>query len=111
MSALPPPPSGDRLDAPQYQSWSPAYAGTRDHPQGTTIFVLGLLGILLCQLLGPFAWAMGSRARSEMKASGAVYSNGGLITAGWIMGIVSTCLFAVTVVMVVAVIGIGVSSA
>jgi hypothetical protein len=98
MSSLPPPP---QQPPPGY------YVAPTEHPQGTTILVLGILSLVLCSLLGPFAWVMGSRARKEMDASGRVYSNAGNITAGWICGIISSALMILGVLALVAVVGLG----
>lgn len=71
-----------------------AYGGTqREHPAGTTVLLLGILGLVVCTILSPFAWVKGSKARKEMAAEPGVYwTNKGNITAGWICGIIGTCL-------------------
>lgn len=39
--------------------------------QATTILVLGILGLILCQVLAPFAWVMGNRSwRQSTPVSG-----------------------------------------
>ena len=97
-----PPPSGGGV--PQgppygyphgpYGGWTPAPA----HPQGTTILVLGIVSLaagLMCLLpmfLGIPAWVMGHRARREAQEGPVRYSNEGSITAGWVLGIVSTSI-------------------
>ena len=81
----PPPPPGGSI---AYGS----FGHTREHPQGTTILVLGILSLVVCGLLGPFAWSMGSKALREMDASPGVWSNRGNVTAGRICGIISSCL-------------------
>jgi hypothetical protein len=64
-----------------------------EHPNGTTVLVLGILSLVVCQILGPFAWKMGNTALREMDARpDLVYSNRGNITAGRIIGIISTAL-------------------
>ena len=68
------------------------YVQAREHPQGTTILVLGILSLVVCGFLGPFAWVMGSKALREMDASPGVWSNRGNVTAGRICGIISSCL-------------------
>jgi len=82
---------------PQYSSGPPNYGG--DHPQGTTILVLGILGLVLCAPLGIAAWVMGSRALPQARAMGA--SNTSTIKAGYICGIIATCLLVVGVVVAV----------
>ncbi len=64
-----------------------------EHPNGTTVLVLGILSLVVCQVLGPFAWKMGNTALREMDARpDLVYSNRGSVTAGRIIGSSSTGL-------------------
>jgi len=62
------------------------------HPNGTSILVLGILSLVICMFIGPFAWHMGTKALREIDSSGYFYENRGMIQAGRICGIVSTCL-------------------
>jgi hypothetical protein len=69
--------------------------------QSVTVFVLGILSIIVCQVLGPFAWKMGNdevRAISEGRRSS---ENLGLAQAGRICGIVGTCLLGLVLVFFV----------
>ncbi|MFI6318368.1 DUF4190 domain-containing protein [Nonomuraea sp. NPDC050556] len=68
-----------------------------EHPKGTTILVLGILSLVVCGLIGPFAWVMGNRTIREIDQSGYVYSNRGMVQAGRICGIVSSCIMIVVV--------------
>ena len=77
------------------------YPGGLEHPQGTTILVLGILSVVLCQILGPFAWVMGRRALSEIDASGRSYTNRTMVQAGMICGIVGTVFLALGLVWLV----------
>lgn len=63
-----------------------------DHPQGTTILVLGILSLICCGLLGPVAWIMGNSAIKEIDANPSAYSNRGSVQAGRIIGIIATVL-------------------
>jgi tRNA (guanine-N7-)-methyltransferase len=47
---------------------APFYAP--DHPQSSTVLILGILSLAVCQVLGPFAWVMGNRVVGEIDASG-----------------------------------------
>ena len=67
-----------------------------DHSQATTVFVLGLLGVLMCQLLAPVAFIMGNSYRKACAMEGVEPE--GLGTAGWVLGIVGTALLALTFV-------------
>lgn len=99
-----PPPGG-------YQQ--PAYGGyqaTVDHPQGTTILVLGILSIVCCGLLGPVAWIMGNNALKEIDARPGTYGNRGSVQAGRIIGIIASVLLIVGVVFYGLVIVLGAAS-
>ena len=69
------------------------------HPQATTVLVLGILGLVLCQVLGPFAWVMGNKAQKEIQAHPGAYSGDGEINAGRILGIISTALLGLMVLL------------
>jgi hypothetical protein len=70
-----------------------------DHPRATTVLVLGLLGVVLCQVLGPFAWAMGKKALNEIDASGGRIGGRGQVQAGYVLGIVGTVLLGLSVLL------------
>ncbi|MDH4169818.1 MAG: DUF4190 domain-containing protein [Acidimicrobiia bacterium] len=68
----------------------PAGLGPVNHPQGTTILVLGILGLVVCGLLGPFAWSMGNNALRQIDANPQAYRNRASVAAGRICGIIAT---------------------
>jgi len=78
------------------------------HPQGTTILVLGILSLVVCGILGPFAWSMGNKALKEIDASGVVYANRGQVQAGRICGIVSSVLIILSIVLIILLLMAGV---
>ena len=89
----------------------PGYGGytqQMQHPQGTTILVLGILSLVVCGLLGPFAWSMGNKALKEIDASGVVYANRGQVQAGRICGIVSSVLIILSIVLIILLLMAGV---
>ncbi|MEY4174082.1 MAG: hypothetical protein RI900_1247 [Actinomycetota bacterium] len=95
MSLPPPPPPGP---PPGHQP----YRTRLDHPNGTTVLVLGILSLVVCGLLGPVAWVMGNNALREIDAQpGVDYANRGNITAGRICGIIGTAFLALGVVVFV----------
>ena len=57
--------------------------------KATTVFVLGLLGVVLCGILAPIAWAIGHGERNRVQA-GEVAENG-LLTARNAMAKLSSC--------------------
>lgn len=93
MSMPPPPP-------PAYGSPYGGYGG-HEHPQGTTILVLGILSLVVCGLLGPVAWVMGNNALAEIDRNPTAYTNRSSVQAGRICGIVSSCLMILGVVIFV----------
>lgn len=80
-----------------------AYGGyyAREHPQGMTVLVIGILSLVVCQLLGPVAWVMGNNAIAEIDQNPMAWTNRSSVQAGRICGIVSTGLLALTVVILV----------
>lgn len=111
-----------QAQAPQHLPYPPPGYGAPiqyapDHPKATTSLVLGILGVVLCQVLGPFAWAMGKKTLDEIDASQGRLGGRGAAQAGYILGIVGTVLLALSVLLIVvyvifmiAVIGGGVAT-
>ena len=82
----------------------PAYGVVQDHPQATLILVLGIIGLVTCQILGPFAWVMGNRALAEIDASNGAIGGRSTVNAGRICGIVASILLIVTAVFFIGMI-------
>lgn len=72
----------------------------QEQSQATTVFVLGLLGILVFPLLAPFAWAMGNRELQAIKAGRRAPDNRQLARIGQILGIAMSLLLILFVVLV-----------
>lgn len=70
----------------------------------TTIFILGLLGILVCQLCAPVAWKKGNTYRDVCMIHG--IEPDGLGTAGRMLGMVGTVLFVLNLLLVLVWFGI-----
>lgn len=73
-----------------------------EHPQGTTVLVLGILGFFVAGVCAPFAWYLGSKALREGQARGIVYANQQSIVVGRILGMVMTILAIVGIVIAIA---------
>jgi hypothetical protein len=102
MSMPPPPPqSGSPYGSPY---------GGYEHPQGTTILVLGILSLVVCQLLGPVAWVMGNNAIAEIDRNPMAYTNRGTVQAGRICGIIATALTALFILFIVLLMAAAASS-
>lgn len=77
------------------------YGGQVEHPQGTTVLILGILGIVACQILAPFAWSMGNKALEEVDRDPLRYSNRSLVNTGRILGLVGTVILGIYVAIFV----------
>jgi hypothetical protein len=75
---------------PPYGQAPMAYAP--DHPKATTALVLGILGVLVCGLVAPFAWRIGKRTVNEIDASHGQLGGRGTAQAGYVLGIIGTAL-------------------
>jgi hypothetical protein len=62
----------------------------QEDSQATTVLVLGILSLVLCQVLGPIAWVMGSKELAGIDAGLRPPQNRGTAQAGRILGIIST---------------------
>jgi hypothetical protein len=82
-------PPGGHGGYPQ-QGYGGGYGGQVEHPQGTTVLILGVLSLVACQILGPFAWSMGNKALEEIDRDPLRYSNRSNVNLGRILGIVGT---------------------
>jgi len=91
--APPPPPP-----PPPPQYCHPAPQELPEHPNAAAIFVLGLLSLLTCAPLGFVAWIMGSSARAQVRAG--YYRDTGLLTAGYIMGVVASLLMLIPLAVI-----------
>lgn len=67
--------------------------------QATTVLVLGILGLVLCGILAPFAWVMGNREIQGIDAGRRNPENRGTANAGRILGIIGTVLLGVAVIV------------
>ena len=78
-----------------------AYAVGPEHPQGTVILVLGILGFFTF-VTGVIALVMGRKAMKEINASGQVYANRSQVQIGYILGIITTILGGLYVLFIIA---------
>ena len=75
-----------------------------DHPQATTVLILGIVGIVACGLAAPFAWVMGNRVVAEIDASGGQLGGRSSANAGRICGIIGTILIGLGLLAAIGVI-------
>ncbi len=81
-----------------------------EHPQGTTILVLGVLSLVVCGVLGPVAWTMGNTALKQINANPGAYTNRGNVQAGRICGMIGTALVAIGILAFVLLMAVGMAS-
>jgi hypothetical protein len=87
------------------------YGALPEHPQGTTILVLGIVGLFVT-ICAPIAWYMGSKAQKEIAASGVRYANEQNINIGKIIGMVISILAIIGLVIgIVAIIAVVIGAA
>lgn len=116
-------PDGSQPEQPHpYQPYQPAqspyglspygvpWGPPPDHPSATTALILGILGLVLCQLVSPFAWVIGGRAVREIDASQGRQGGRSSAQAGRVCGIVGTAILAVYVVLAVALVALAFAS-
>jgi hypothetical protein len=73
--------------------------------QATTALVLGILGIVICGVLGPFAWVMGKREIEAIDAGRRPPENRGTANAGKILGIIGTVLLGIGIIAIILFVG------
>ncbi|WP_040745075.1 DUF4190 domain-containing protein [Nocardia transvalensis] len=61
-----------------------------EHPQATTVLLLGALSVFCCGALGPVAWVLGRRALEQIDQSGGAFGGRTQVLVGYILGIVGT---------------------
>lgn len=78
--------------------WSPYNAMLPDHPQATTVLVLGIASLFV-GVLSFVGWYMGRNALSEIR-QGAPYKDGGSLKTGYILSVVISIIQLVTLAFV-----------
>lgn len=86
---------------------SPYYGLTQapEHPNAGTVLGLGIASLAMLffgfPITGPFAWYLGSKARREMRQNPGRYRESTNLTAGWVMGIVTSILMLLGLLLIV----------
>ena len=83
----------------------PGYA-LPEHPRATTVLVLGILGLVVCGVIAPFAWSMGRQTLREIDAAQGRLGGRGAAQAGYVLGVVGSVMLGLAVLALVAYFGI-----
>ena len=67
--------------------------------QATTALVLGILGLVVCGVLAPFAWYIGNKEVQAIDEGRRPPENRGTANAGKILGIIGTVLLAIGLII------------
>ena len=62
------------------------------HPQGTTVLVLGIVGLVVCFIAGIVGLVIGNRALKEIDANPAAYNNRQTVVIGRILSMIGIVL-------------------
>ena len=107
-----PPPQQPYAGQQPYSAAPGQWQALPKHPKATLVLVLGILGLVVCQVLGPFAWVMGNRTVREIDESGGRIGGRSQANIGRVLGIVASAFlilgvigFVVYFIVVIALIG------
>lgn len=78
------------------------HRGRGEPHRGVLILVLGILSLMVCGVLGIFAWLMGKSDLEKMRLGQMDKEGEPLTKVGYILGIVGTILFVIQLLFVVA---------
>jgi hypothetical protein len=115
--SAPPPPGQPPVGYPPapgyqqaaYQPYATAPVATNPFDsRATTVLIMGILGLVLCQLLAPVAWIMGNSLKNDAERAG--FPEPGTGKAGRICGIIGTVLILLTIAFIIVFIAIGATS-
>jgi hypothetical protein len=79
------------------EEWNVTTEQYPEDSQATVALVLGILGLVLCQILGPIAWVMGNNEVNAIDAGKRNPANRSTAQAGKILGIIGTVFLIVGV--------------
>lgn len=86
------PPTGGNL---------PPAGGGGGKVNATMLLVMGILGIICCQILSPVTWVMSNTAMATLNAGGGQESDRSMVNIARILGIVGTVLLVVSLLWLV----------
>ena len=90
-----------QMYAPQMMPGYNPYQSFAYPERGGTILVMGILSLVVCSILGPIAWSMGSEELRRIDSGQTSPQQRGSAQAGRICGIISSVLLIFAVIMIV----------
>jgi hypothetical protein len=81
-----------------YPPQQPNYQSYPEASQSTVVLVLGIMGLIVCQVLAPVAWYMGSQEVTAIDTGRRDPSGRSTANAGRILGIIGTVFLIIGVV-------------
>lgn len=103
MSSGPPRPTG--APAPPHQPLT-----YPESSRATSVLVIGILSLVACGILGPFAWSMGNTELEAIDSGRRDPSNRGTAQAGRILGMIATAFLALGVIFFILIVLVGLSA-
>ena len=76
-------------------------AAKPDNKSALWALILGIVGIVCCQIAAPFAWYMGGKEVKAIDAGLSAKENRGMALAGKILGIIGTVLMLLWLIWIV----------
>lgn len=70
--------------------------------RGAAVLTLGIVGVVVCFICAIIAWVMGQADLKAMRAGSMDASGEGITRAGWVLGIIGTCLGALWLLLFVS---------
>lgn len=68
--------------------------------RGSVILTLGILGLVVCPLLGIAAWQMGNNDLNQMNYGRMEPAGPDLTSAGRVLGMVATAIFVIQIIVI-----------
>lgn len=93
--------AGQRHSLPQDPSQNNETTQQAEHPKSMLVLILGILGFLLW-IPGIIGWAIGGKAKKEIRQGGAPYPWDGALRAGYTLSVISTVIVAAYLLFMVA---------
>ena len=87
-------------------SYAPVYAQTTNN-KAIVALVLGIVGLLICQIASIFAIVVGGQATREIRYSGGRESGEGMALAGRILGWIGVGLLGLAIILIFAIMFLG----